>query len=47
MYVALFAVLLDLFLRENGPIFDHTHLMSYLLEENDYRYHLVAHDPRI
>ena len=43
----LFAVLLVLILRKNGPIFNHRYLLLHSLEGNGFIYHVKAYDPKI
>ena len=43
----LFAVLLVLILRKNGPIFNHRYILLHFLEGNGLIYHVIAYDPKI
>ena len=43
----LFAMLLEVILRENGSIFNHRYLLLHFLEGKGIIYHVTAYDPEI
>ena len=45
-YNQLFAMFLEVILRENGSIFNHRHLLLHFLEGNVIIYHVIAYDPK-